>query len=120
MTYGWFYDFLVYMLDNEWYTWFAKVIVVGEVLIGLGLLVRALAGIAAFFGSFLNVNFLLAGTTSTNPVLLDLTIFLVLAWKVAGHIGLDRWLLPMLGTPWQRLSPNRVGTTQPSDTYTKA
>ena len=34
ITYGWFRDFLQYMLDHEWYTWFAKVIAVGEVLIG--------------------------------------------------------------------------------------
>ena len=27
-------DFLRYMLDHEWYTWFAKVIAVGEVLVG--------------------------------------------------------------------------------------
>ena len=29
-------------------------------------------------------------------------IFLVLAWKVGGHWGLDRWLLPVLGTRWAR------------------
>jgi thiosulfate dehydrogenase (quinone) large subunit len=23
-----------------------------------------------------------------------------MAWKVAGWWGLDRWLLPLLGTPW--------------------
>ena len=27
-------------------------------------------------------------------------ILLVLAWKIAGWYGLDRWLLPWLGTPW--------------------
>ena len=26
---------------------------------------------------------------------------LVLAWRNAGWIGLDRWLLPAVGTPWQ-------------------
>jgi len=26
---------------------------------------------------------------------------LVLAWKTAGYIGLDRFLLPLLGTPWR-------------------
>jgi thiosulfate dehydrogenase [quinone] large subunit len=31
-----------------------------------------------------------------------MAIGLILAWKVAGYYGLDRWLLPMLGTPWQR------------------
>ena len=101
ITYDWFRDFLQYMLDHEWYTWFAKLIAVGEFLIGLGLVVGALVGIAAFFGTVLNVNFLLAGTVSSNPVLFGVTVFLVLAWKVAGYIGLDRVLLPALGTPWQ-------------------
>jgi hypothetical protein len=30
-----------------------------------------------------------------------LTILLILAWKTAGWYGLDRWLLPLIGTPWQ-------------------
>lgn len=25
----------------------------------------------------------------------------VLAWRNAGWIGLERWLLPIIGTPWQ-------------------
>jgi thiosulfate dehydrogenase [quinone] large subunit len=100
ITFDWFRDFLQYMLDNEWYTWFAKAVAIGEFLIGLGLLVGALVGIAAFFGTLLNFSFLLAGTTSTNPVLFGLGVFLVLGWKVAGWIGLDRFLLPLLGTPW--------------------
>jgi thiosulfate dehydrogenase [quinone] large subunit len=89
------------MLDNGWYTWFAQLVAWGETLVGLGLLVGALVGIAAFFGTLMNFSFLLAGTTSTNPVLFGLGVFLVLAWKVAGFWGLDRWLLPLLGTPWQ-------------------
>jgi thiosulfate dehydrogenase [quinone] large subunit len=100
ITYGWFRDFLQYMLDHEWYTWFAKVVAVGEVLVGLGLIVGAMVGIAAFFGTLMNFNFQLAGSASTNPVLFGLGVFLVVGWKVAGHLGLDRVLLPMLGTPW--------------------
>src|SRR4030095_13361651 len=73
----------------------------GEVLVGLGLLLGALTGIAAFFGSLMNVNYLLAGTVSSNPILFVLATWLVLAWRVAGWWGLDRWLLPMLGTPWR-------------------
>jgi thiosulfate dehydrogenase [quinone] large subunit len=101
ITYGWYRDFLQYMLDNEWYTWFAKAIAVGEFLVGLGLIVGALVGIAAFFGTLMNFSFMLAGSTSTNPVLFALTVFLVLAWKVAGFWGLDRWLIPALGAPWK-------------------
>jgi thiosulfate dehydrogenase [quinone] large subunit len=90
------------MIDNGWYSWFAKLIAWGEVLVGLGLLVGALVGIAAFFGTVMNFSFMLAGSASTNPVLFGLAVFLVLAWKVAGFWGLDRWLLPALGTPWNR------------------
>jgi thiosulfate dehydrogenase [quinone] large subunit len=99
-TYAWFEDFLRYMLDHEWYTWFAKLVAVGEVLIGVGLIVGALVGIAAFFGTLMNFNFQLAGSASTNPVLFALGVLLVLAWKVAGYWGIDRYLLTRLGTPW--------------------
>jgi hypothetical protein len=44
--------------------------------------------------------YLLAGTLSTNPLLFILGTWLVLAWRVGGWWGLDRWLLPLLGTPW--------------------
>jgi thiosulfate dehydrogenase [quinone] large subunit len=99
-TYGWFEDFLSYMLRHEWYTWFAKIIAVGEFLVGIGLIVGALVGIAAFFGTLMNFNFQLAGSASTNPVLFGLGVFLVLGWKVAGWVGVDRVLLPVIGTPW--------------------
>jgi thiosulfate dehydrogenase [quinone] large subunit len=102
ITYDWFRQFLQYMLDNGWYSWFAKLVAWGEVLVGLALLLGALVGLAAFFGTFMNFNYMLAGSSSTNPVLFGLAIFLVLAWKVGGHWGLDRWLLPLLGTPWAR------------------
>jgi thiosulfate dehydrogenase [quinone] large subunit len=44
----------------------------------------------------------MAGSASINPVLFTLSILLILAWKTAGWIGLDRFLLPALGTPWRR------------------
>lgn len=113
ITYGWFRDFLQYMLDHEWYVWFAKVIAIGEFLVGLGIVFGALVGIAAFFGTVMNFNFQLAGSASSNPVLFGLGVFLVLAWKVAGFWGLDRWLLPALGTPWRpgRLIAPHTATT---------
>ena len=80
---------------------FARLVTAGELLVGLALVLGALTGIAAFFGITMNANYLLAGTVSTNPVLIILGTLVVLAWRNAGWIGLDRWLLPMLGTPWQ-------------------
>jgi thiosulfate dehydrogenase [quinone] large subunit len=43
----------------------------------------------------------MAGTVSTNPVLLMLAALLMMAWKTAGYIGVDRYLLPRLGVPWR-------------------
>ncbi len=101
ITYTWYRIFLQTLLNTHSYTWFAKLIAAGELLIGLGLLLGAFTGIAAVFGAFMNWNFMMAGSTSINPVFFFLSILVVLAWKTAGWWGLDRWLLSLIGTPWQ-------------------
>ena len=95
-----------------WYVWFVQHIAIpgagtftymvtfGEILVGLGLIFGVLTGIAAFFGLFMNLNFMLAGAISINPIIGGLALFLILAWRVAGYYGFDRYLLPLLGTPW--------------------
>jgi thiosulfate dehydrogenase [quinone] large subunit len=80
---------------------FGYLVTAGETLVGIALILGIFTGIAAFFGSFLNMNYLLAGSVSTNPILFSLALLLVLAWRTAGWWGLDRWLLPALGTPWR-------------------
>jgi len=100
-NYDWWKGFLQFMIDNHADVWFAKVIVLGEIAVGLGLIFGALVGIAATGGMVMNLSFMLSGSTSSNPVLAVLAILLILAWKVAGYTGLDRVLLPTLGTPWQ-------------------
>jgi thiosulfate dehydrogenase (quinone) large subunit len=98
---------------QTWYAWFLQNLVLphaslwsyliswGETLVGIALILGLFTGIAAFFGSFMNVNYLLAGAVSTNPILFVIATWLVLAWKTAGWWGLDRWILPVLGTPWR-------------------
>lgn len=98
---------------QAWYAWFLQNLVLpnaatwsylvtwGEILVGIALILGIFTGIAAFFGSFMNINYLLAGTVSTNPILFVIATWLVLAWKTAGWWGLDRWVLPALGTPWR-------------------
>jgi len=100
IAFDWYRVFIQSMLDAQAYTWFSKIIVAGEILVGVALLLGAFTGIAAFFGAFLNWNFMMAGTASINPLLFVITILLILAWKTAGWLGLDRWLLPLVGTPW--------------------
>ena len=96
-----------------WYAWFLQHIVLpnaglfsflvswGEFAVGLGILLGALTGIAAGFGVLMNLNYLLAGTVSVNPVLGMFGLFLVFSWRVCGWIGLDRVLLPAIGLPWK-------------------
>jgi thiosulfate dehydrogenase [quinone] large subunit len=104
ITYDWYRRLLLYMDTQHWYVWFAKLIAGGELLIGLGLLAGGLVGVAALSGAFLNFNYGLAGSASSNPILLALGVLLVLAWRTAGYWGLDRWLLPALGAPRQSTS----------------
>lgn len=93
---------------QAWYAWFvehvalpnAKVfsfmVAYGELLVGIALILGIFTGLAAFFGGFMNLNYLLAGTVSSNPTMLLLAILLVVAWRIAGWLGGDRWLLPAL------------------------
>jgi thiosulfate dehydrogenase (quinone) large subunit len=102
IAFDWYRGFIQGMLDAEAYTWFAKLVSYGELLVGIALILGMFVGIAAFFSGFMNWNFMMAGSASTNPLLFVAAISLVLAWKVAGHIGLDYFLLSWLGTPWGR------------------
>jgi thiosulfate dehydrogenase (quinone) large subunit len=102
ITYDWYRNFLQLLVNSHAEGWFSKVIVAGELAVGVGLIVGAFVGLAATGGFLLNTAFLLAGTTSTNPVLAVLGILLILAWKNAGYVGLDHFLLPALGTPWSQ------------------
>ena len=102
IAFDWYRGFIQFMLDNQWYEWFADLIMYGELLVGIALILGAFTGLAAFAGSFMNWNFIMAGTASTNGLMLILAVLLILAWKVAGWYGLDRWLLTYLGAPYKR------------------
>jgi thiosulfate dehydrogenase [quinone] large subunit len=105
ITFGWYRAFLQFLLDAHAYVWFAKLVTMGELLVGVALILGAFTGIAAFAGGFMNWNFMMAGSASSNPMLFVLSIGFILAWKVAGLVGLDYFLLPWLGTPWEERDP---------------
>jgi thiosulfate dehydrogenase (quinone) large subunit len=105
ITYDWYRTFIETLLNNDAYTWFAPLIAWGELAVGIALILGILSGFAAFFGAFMNMSFLLAGSASTNPVMFTLAVGVMLAWRVAGYYGVDRWLLPLLGTPWRTRAP---------------
>jgi len=105
ITFDWYRSFIQFLVNTNSAGWFSYVIVFGELAVGVGLILGAFVGLAAAGGLIMNMAFMLAGTTSTNPVLAVLGVLLILAWKNAGYIGLDRYLLPLLGTPWKQTHP---------------
>jgi thiosulfate dehydrogenase [quinone] large subunit len=100
ISFEWYRGFLDWLISIHAESWFAWIITFGEIAVGLGLLFGVLTGIAAFFGATMNMSFMLAGSASVNPILFAGEIGLILAWRVAGYYGVDRYLLPMLGVPW--------------------
>src|SRR5580704_11845119 len=98
---GWYGAFLTHAVIPH-ATAFSYIITFGELLVGIAIILGAFTGIAAFFSAMMNVNYLFAGTLSINPLLLLIELFLILAWRTAGWWGLDRYVLPELGTPWQK------------------
>jgi len=49
----------------------------------------------------LTMSFGLAGVAGVNPLFFLVEVLLILAWRNAGYYGLDRYVLPALGTPWR-------------------
>ena len=75
---------------------FNFLIPIGEILVGIGLIFGAATISALLAGAFMNLNFLLAGTISTNPILYTVAIILMAAGAAAYYYGADRFLLPCL------------------------
>ncbi|MDT3700992.1 MAG: DoxX family protein [Thermincola sp.] len=68
----------------------------GELLVGLGLILGVATTFAALMGIVMNFAFMLSGTTSANPQMALLTIFIIVAGANAGRIGLDHYIIPYL------------------------
>ncbi|MET3696897.1 thiosulfate dehydrogenase [quinone] large subunit [Bacillus oleivorans] len=68
----------------------------GEILVGTGLILGAATIPALLAGAFMNLNFLLAGTVSTNPILYTAAIILLAAGGAAYLYGVDRFAIPYI------------------------
>lgn len=80
----------------------AYLVAYGELLVGIALIIGLFTRLSALFGVFMNLAFLMAGVSSTNPQMLLLGLALAAFGSTAGVYGVDRWVLP-----WLRA---RVGT----------
>ncbi|WGG46931.1 DoxX family protein [Rossellomorea sp. DA94] len=92
---GWYAEFLKgFALPNV--ELFNVLIPWGEMLVGVGLIVGLMTLPALLAGAFMNLNFLLAGTVSTNPILYTAAIILLFTGRGAYYWGADHWMIPYL------------------------
>ncbi len=99
VNYGWYAAFLRWV-GGSGAGIMSKVIALGELAIGVALILGLFTGIAAFFAGTLTMSFGLAGVAGVNPVFFLFEVLFILAWRVVGLIGLDRYALQLVGTPW--------------------
>lgn len=91
---GWYAAFLQSTVLPNVHIW-TYAVPAGEILVGAALILGFLAGLTAFFGAFMNFNFMMAGSVSINPLMFVAAIFLMATWRIAGYLGLDYWVLPL-------------------------
>lgn len=117
IAFDWYRAFIQGLLDAQAYTWFAKLVAYGELLIGIALILGIFTGAAALLGGFMNWNFIMAGAASTNGLLLILSIALLAAWKVSGLVGADYFLLRWLGFAWRGAPVCECGSPECAGTH---
>jgi len=86
---------------------------VGEVVIGVALLAGIFTGIAAALGATLHFAFRFSGVAGVNPACLLAEVLLIAAWRVAGQLGADYWLLDRARASTCRGGRPRQGVGRP-------
>jgi thiosulfate dehydrogenase (quinone) large subunit len=103
-SYPWFADFLHgFVIPNS--SWIAKLVAVSELTIGALLILGLFTGIVAFAGVALNLIYMFSGSSGVNPAYAVVAVFLILAWRNAGYLGLDWFALPKVRQLIRRQPP---------------
>ncbi len=92
---GWWASFLesVALPNSEL---FSFLVMWGEILVGIALILGIFTTFATLMGLIMNFAFLFSGTVSTNPQMVIIGIFILVAGYNAAKFGLDRWVLPFM------------------------
>jgi thiosulfate dehydrogenase (quinone) large subunit len=81
--------------------WTVVLSAVAHGVLGVALIAGAFVGIAASAGVIENVlAYAIPGGSDGDPLELIAATLLILAWKNAGYLGMDRYLLRLFGAPW--------------------
>ncbi len=100
---------------HAWYGWFIREIALpnaklfsylvayGEVIVGIALILGFFTLFAALGSIFMNLNYLYAGTTSSNPEMLIAGIFIALFFLSAGYYGIDYFINPYIVDLYNRV-----------------
>lgn len=95
-------------------TFFSYLVAFGEVLVGLALILGILSHFSAIMGVIMNLAYLFAGTTSTNPQMLVVGLTIALAGGTAvGFYGADYFLRP-IEQKLARIARTRFGQKPPT------
>lgn len=79
-----------YMLPNA--TFVSHLVAWGEVLVGIALVLGVFTYFSATMGALMNLNFMLAGTLSSNPIMYTIAFLIMLGIKHAKFMSVDRYL----------------------------
>lgn len=83
-----------YFLPNA--ALFSYLVTAGEILVGVALIVGLFTRFAALMGVLMNLAYLFAGTTSTNPQMVVVGMAVLLAGGIAvSYYGLDTFARPI-------------------------
>ena len=84
----------------------------GEVLVGIGLILGAATIPALLAAAFMNLNFLLAGTISTNPILYTAAMILLFAGAASYFYGIDRFAVKYMK---EKMNAKKATKTEKED-----
>jgi thiosulfate dehydrogenase (quinone) large subunit len=92
---GWYVDLVknVFMPNA---TLFSTLVALGEVVVGVALILGIFTKFAALSGAVMNLAFVSAGVSSSNPQLIAFQVAMLFAGAGVAFYGIDRYLLPYL------------------------